>query len=118
MHRAKRLLREVEVLQKLLSAEGRADYVGLRDIYQVVFAELEAHGLDTGLLEDVGHYRHAEVVVGGGPEVELRVALAVRDLDLFGKGGEGQKMQKQEGEVKKCGRLSLAGLFFHVRMFP
>ena len=84
VHAPERLLREVEVLEQLLRAERRAYHVGLRDVQEVVFAELHARRLYAGGLEHVVHYRDAELVVRGRPEVELRVALAVRDPHCLG----------------------------------
>ena len=100
VHAPERLLREVEILQELLRAERRAYHVGLRDVQEVVFAELDASRLYAGELEHVVHYRDAELVVRGRPEVELRVALAVRDPHCLGirrkrKEDEGHQMQSQ-----------------------
>ena len=100
VHAPERLLGKVEVLEKLLRPERRADHVGLRDVQEVVFAELDASRLYAGELEHVVHYRDAELVVRGRPEVELRVALAVSDPHCLGirrkrKEDEGHQMQSQ-----------------------
>ena len=96
MHTPERLLGEVEVLQQLLRAERGADDVRVGDVGQVVVTEPDVLGLDAGGLEHVVHYRHAEVVVGGSPEVELGVALAVRHLHRLGRGRERRKQRKDK----------------------
>ena len=98
MHTPERLLGEVEVLQQLLRAERGADDVRVGDVGQVVVAEPDVLGLDAGGLEHVVHYRHAEVVVGGSPEVELGVALAVRHLDGLGEERHRQRRQRKYDE--------------------
>ena len=84
MHAAERLLREIERFKEPLRAERRANDLRVRDVYQVVFAKRNFLYLDARRLEDVGHDGKTELVVSCRPVVELRVSLAVRDLDAFG----------------------------------
>ena len=98
VHPPERLLREVEVLQKPLGAERRADDLGFRHVHEMVVPERQPLDLDSGGLEHVAHDGDAEVVVRRGPEVEGRVALAVRDLDLLGRERTRGKRREEQGQ--------------------